>query len=401
MKLFKFPKLGGAHLFAITLLMVLGLISLITPHQLSSDDVVTASLVGTLMQPLRSKETDSFDKNELRESRYGALRFFQEESAMRPIFDPETLANITRSYGNSVVVPVMDAQAVSVSTPYTRTCAIADSENDSALVTLTFASYGWKFSMTPATHFNNEVSYQRDFDRKMKKYLLAYADALDVLCINQLETDKNAFFPAALTDYYAVVANALQVPQANKDDFYNNVEAIMATMDFYDTAHIVSSTKHMPMIREASAQGQSNDKDQQWQFSGTGSEPTGKRIRPFNFWPTNRLANGAGVESSAFIVNAGSVFLGNRNDADSILGGNIGDHKVWSQEQLPIVNQLMGNYYQQDCGDRSAIAGAATAGNTRSRVEGFEFSTDVITASAYNSDTVNRYQPILKAEILS
>jgi len=59
----------------------------------------------------------------------------------------------------------------------------------------------------------------------------------------------------------------------------------------------------------------------------------------------------------------------------------------------------MGVFYQQDCADRSAIGGAATAGNTRSRVEGFEVSTDVMVAFAYNSDIANRYQPNVKFEI--
>lgn len=388
-------------MFFSALIMVISLASMFGVLPVTPTDVMQGSLVGTLVQPLRSKYTDSFDKNELRESRYGALRFFQEESAQRPIFDGETLMNITKSYNNSVIVPVLDAQTVTVTTPYTRTCAIADSENDSALVTLTFASYGFKFSMTPATHGNNEISYARDFERKMKKYLIQYANDLDLLCIAQLEADKNQYFPADLTDYYAQVGNALRVPQAEKDNFYNNLESIMQTMDFYDTAHIIASTKHMPVIRELSEQGKGNNKSLDWQFSGTGSEPTGKRIRPFNFWPTNRVTNGAGVDSSAFIVNSGSVFIANRNDIDSRMGGSIGgDLNVWAEEVIPIVNQKMGTYYQQKCDDRSAIAGAATAGNTRSRVEGFEFSTDVVVASAYNSSIAARYQPILKAEVL-
>lgn len=320
---------------------------------------------------------------------------------MRPIFDPETIANIQRSYGNSVVIPVLDAQAVTVDTPYTRTCALVDSENDSALVSLTFASYGWGFSMTPATHYNNDIKYARDWERKMKKYLIQFADLLDSAAIAQLEADKNTFFPADILAYYAVVANALQVPQTEKNDFYNQVESIMATMDYYDTAHIVASTKHMPVIRRDQAQGQGNSQNQQWQWDGTGSEPTGQRIRPFNFWPTNRLPNGAGVESSAFIVGAGSVYIGNRNDADSVQGHSIGTQKIWAEEQMPIANMNMGSYYQQDCGDRAAIGGAATAGNTRSFVEGFEFSTDIVLASVYNSTPVSQYQPIVKAEILS
>jgi hypothetical protein len=305
-----------------------------------------------------------------------------------------------KSYGNSVVVPVLDARTVSVGTPYTRTCAIVDSENVSDLVTLTFASYGWGFSMTPATHFNNEVKYREDFERKFNLFLLQFAADLDSLCIAQLESDKNVFW-TDLTDYYAEAGDALQVPQAEKADFYNTVEAIMSTADFYKNINIVGSTSHMPVVRSLMAQGAQNDKNDAFQFAGAGSGVTGTQIRPYNWFPTNRLANGASRESTAFLVEEGSVYIGNRNDADSVIGGTIGgDQKIWGEEVIPLVNMRMGTFYQQDCSDQSAIAGAATAGNTRSRVEGFEFSTDIIVASKYNSAPVSRYSPIVKAEIL-
>lgn len=349
------------------------------------------SLIATLMQELRSQYTPQYDQNELRESRYGALRAFQEDASQRPIFDPETIANIMRSYGNTVQVPVLDAQAVTVTSPYTRTCVVADSENDSALVALTFASFGWRFSMTPATHYNNDINYMRDFERKIRKYAIQFASDLDDLCIAQLDTDKNAVW-TGLVDFYAVVADALQVPQAGKNDFYNNLESIMAVADFYDMITVISSTKHMPLVRRLDNQGSSNATNEGFQMA----------LRSYDWKPTNRIANGAGVESAGYAVQNGSTFIWNRNDADTVIGGNIGgDVKIWSQEQMPIANMLMGAYYQQDCGDRSAINSTASAGNTRSRYEGFEFSTDVVVATAYNSDPATRYNPIVKFEVLN
>lgn len=391
---FKFPKLTKWHILGIFAILAVVVGSYVF-GQPTSHGVAEATLFNTLIQPLRAQYApDKFDKNELRESRYGALRFFQEESRMRPLFDQQTIANIQKSYNSTVQIPVLDTENIVVSSPYARTCALVDSENSSAIVALTFASYGWGFTMTPATHENNDIKRQTDFDRKMKKYLIAYADALDTLAINQLETDKNQYFPAELVAYYAELAGALQVAQASKDDFYNQLDAIFQTMDFYDGVHIISSTKHMPMVRRLSNQGASNDVNDGFQFQGG-------QIRPWNWWPTNRVTNGAGVESTLFAVNQGSVFMANRNDHDARLKSSVGTHKLWGEEMMPIADQLMGTFYQEDCGDRSAIAGAATAGNTRSKVEGYEISTDVVVATAYNSDPANRYNPILKAEVLT
>jgi hypothetical protein len=343
------------------------------------------------MLELRSQYRNQFDKHELRESRYGALQFFKQESASRPIFDPETIANIQKSYGNSVVVPVLDAQTVTITTPYTRTCSIVDSENESALVTLTFASYGWGFSMTPATHYNNDVKYFTDWERKMRKYLIQYAADLDTLCIATLEADKNIYWPAGgPTSFYSQTGDALQVAQADKNDFYNQLDAIMQVMDFYDAINVVANPHHTPLVRRLSNQGAANDENEAFQFA----------LRGYTWFPTNRITNGGGVESTGYSVQLGTCYIGNRNDADTVMGGSIGgNQKVWSQENMPIVNLLMGSYYQQDCGDRSAMAGPATAGNTRSRYEGFEFSTDIVVATTYNSAIASRYQPILKFEI--
>ena len=348
------------------------------------------SLLNSLMQNLRSSYSNQFDKNELRASRYGALNFFKEEAAQRPIFDAETIANIQRSYGNTVQVPVLDAETIASTGSYTRTCTIADSENTSAIVSLNFATYGWRFSMNPALYFNNLVKRQADFERKFNKYLLQFAADLDSACVAALEAAKNQLWTGVAPDYYAQAANALQVPQADKDDFYNQLEAIMNTMDFYDNIHVVASTKHMPMVRKLDNQGSSNATNLGFQMD----------LRGYRWWPSNRVTNASGKDSTLYAVQAGTCFIANRNDPDTMMGHDIG-HKKWDTERVPIVDMVMGTYYQEDCADASGLAGAASAGNTRSLKEGFEFSTDIVLATAYNSDLTTRYNPVVKSEVLA
>jgi hypothetical protein len=345
------------------------------------------SLVLTLMQPLRVRynATNGLDKNELRRSRYGALDFYQQQSKLSTgVISPEMRAKIKESMGNTIQVPVLDARDVVITN--TRSCVVADSENTSKLVTLTFVTYAFGFTMIPAQYGNNDVSYQADFNRKMELYLQKAAATLDTACVNNLSTNKNTYFPADITAYYPVVGNALQVTQAQKNDFYNQASAILNTMDFYGQTNVISSTTGKPMVNRLQAQGAGNAVNEDFQFAG------------YDWFYTNRLANGAGVQSTAYLVADGMVAMENRNDPDARAKSRTGNGKEWGEAMLPILNMNWGTYYYDDCADKTALH-AGTAHLSRTRVEGFEFSTDVVFVNSYNSNAAAQYGPIVKAEI--
>jgi hypothetical protein len=286
--------------------------------------------------------------------------------------------------GNTVVVPVLDAEAVTIGN--VRACTVADSENTSKLVTLVFATYAFGFTMTPQQHYNNQINYEVDWRRKMDKYLLKFAEVLDTAAVANLEANRNIYFPAALTAYYPVVGNALQVTQAQKNDYYNNLSSIIRTMDFYENIHVISSETGRPLWQRLQNQGTGNAVNESFQFAG--------------YTPhfSNRITNAAGVQSTHYAVANGYVGVENRNDPDAIAGSRVGDIKVWGEADLPLVNLRVGTYYYEDCADRSALH-AGTAHLTRTKVEGYEFSTDICFVNAYNSAPATRYMPILKAEI--
>lgn len=343
------------------------------------------SLVNTRMQSLRAQYPSNLDKNEIRASKYSAWDFFQADgNSPASVLPAATRAIIKNSFGNTVTIPVLDADDVTIGN--VRSCTIADSENTSNLVTLTFATYAFGFTMSPARYKNNDVGYQADFDRKLQKYILKFASTLDVAAIAVLETYKNQL-ATGLTDYYSLSGGALQISQANKNDFYNNLEAIMRTMDFYGKTHIVGSTSSQPLVSRLNAQGEGNSTNEKFQLGG------------YQWWLTNRIANAGGIQSTGYAVQEGSVAVENRNDPDAQMKSSVGGGmREWDEVSVPIVNLTMGSFYTEDCADRSSLD-ASTSGLTRSKLEGYEWSTDLCFVTAYNSDIANRYNPIQKFQI--
>lgn len=342
------------------------------------------SLVLSLTQSLRTQYPSNLDKNEQRLSRYGAWDFFNNDSRVPgTILTPEIESNVKASFGNTVVVPVIDGEDVSIGN--VRSCTVVDAENTSRLVTLTFITYAFGFSMYPAQHFNNDVKYQADYDRKLLKYLTKFAAVLDTQCITTLETQKNQFWTAIDPDFYPENLNALQVSQAKKNDFYNVAASVMERMDFYGKPHIIHNPYNKPLFTRLLNQGPNNAINEQFQFT------------PFTFWGTNRIANDAGIESAGYMVQEGSVAMSNRNDPDAILQST-GPGMEWSEVTLPIVNLRVGSFYREDCNDAHALQ-TGTSGLTRTKRESFEFSTDICFMSVYNRDLANRYNPIVKFQI--
>jgi len=352
------------------------------------------TLVNTLLEPLRAEYLGALDKYENRGSKYGALSTFMGDTdEANSILSGDAKDKIKASFGNSINIPVVDYKDVTIGS--TRSCIIADDENTSNLVAVTFTTYVFGFTMTPAQHYQNSVKYQEDFNLKMKMALNSFQSALDTQCINQLEADKNQFWTNVAPDYYTQAADALQVAQAEKTDFYNQLGSIMGTMDYaMDDVKVISNWQELANVRRYAAQGSGNSSNLAFQ------------LPPYSFEASNRIVNGAPTtESTSYAFPSGSVAIINANDADAILGARIGAAdspvKEWSEVSVPLEDgrtMMLGSYYNQDCADKSALGGGA---NERSHVESFEFSTEVATLSAYNSNPANRYSPIVKTEILA
>lgn len=344
------------------------------------------TLVNTHLAPLRAEYAGLNDKNESRASRYGAFRAFQEDTTRaNGIISTDALEKARRSFGTSVEIPVIDSETISIGS--TMSCVVTPAENTSQLVTLTFVPYSFGMTMVKAQYEQNSIAFQQDFNRKMKDRLLALAAVIDTQSVATLEAQKNQHFPATITtDFgYTALADALQVEQAEKDDLYNNVSAIMEVMDYYDEIKVIHNPPHTPLVARNQNQGGSNGTNQGFQFSG------------YDWNATNRVTNVVTAQSTAYFVNKGSLAVVNRNQPEAKQGLKSTDGSEWDlATNLPFVNLDMGVKYNSTCSDQSVLGGGAA---DASLLESWQFYTEVAYITPYNSAIATTFQPILKAEV--
>lgn len=341
------------------------------------------SLVLTRIQNIRSNS--NLDKFEYRPSRYGALNAFMSQSEdPTGILTPELKEKAKLSIGSTLETPVIDYDA-GITIGNTRSLTIADSENTSRMVQITFTTYSWGFTITPAMYMNNEVSIQKDFETKMMKYIYKFAQVLDEAAITTLAAHKTKVLSNPLL--YDFSGNAVNANWSERENVFGDLEVMMGSNDFYGQLHIVGDAGVESIMKKLQQHGLYNDVNKQNEF--------GTKIVHL----TNHLAAADGKYAQGYAVNAGSLGMLTRFERDCILGTVSGDGHEWGIATLPLLNMPVGTYFYDSVGDFSGIAGDATKDMVRTRKEHYGFAVDVAFITAYNSDADNNASPILAFNI--
>lgn len=343
------------------------------------------SLLATRMQNMRSNS--NLDRYEYRPSRYGALDvFMQQTSDPAGILTPELRQKAEQSIGFTLETPVINYDS-SISIGNTRTVEIADSENTSAMVQFTFATYSWGFTIVPAMYMNNEISMQRDFETKFNKYLYAFAKKLDEECVSALETNKTSVFKDNLN--YDTTGDLIGAPWLDRESLIGDLNPIMGANDFFQPMHIVGNAGVESIIRKLSQKGLYNAVNKQLEYND--------KILHF----TNSISNDSEKYATGYAVTDGSLGLLFRFERECLLGTRARTGHEWGIENLPLLNIPVGTYYYESVGDYNAIAGDATADMTRNLKQHYGFAVDVAVVTAYNSDPSTLASPIIKFQVES
>lgn len=343
------------------------------------------SLVLTRIQNIRANS--NFDKFEYRPSRYGALNAFMVQSEdPTGILTEELKQKARTSIGNTLETPVIDYDA-DITIGSTRTLTIADSENTSKMVQITFATYAWGFTIAPAMYMNNEIGIQKDFETKMMKYIYAFAKKLDEAALAALAANKTQVLKNPLL--YNWSANAINAKWTERENVFGDLEVMMGANDFYGQLHLVGDPGVESIMRKLQQHGLYNDVNKQNEF--------GTKIVHL----TNNIAAAEGKYAQGYAVNAGSLGMLTRFERDCLLGTVSGDGHEWGIATLPLLNMPVGTYFYDSVGDYNTIAGAATADMTRTRKEHYGFAVDVAFLTAYNSAPSTLASPILAFNVSS
>lgn len=343
------------------------------------------SLVLTRIQNIRANS--NLDKFEYRPSRYGALNAFMVQSEdPTGILTEELKQKARTSIGNTLETPVINYDA-DITIGSTRTLTIADSENTSKMVQITFATYAWGFTIAPAMYMNNEIGIQKDFETKMMKYVYAFAKKLDEAALAALAANKTQVLKNKLL--YDWSSNAINAKWTERENIFGDLEVMMGANDFYGQLHIVGDPGVESIMRKLQQHGLYNDVNKQNEF--------GTKVVHL----TNNIAAAGGKYAQGYAVNAGSLGMLTRFERDCLLGTVSGDGHEWGIATLPLLNMPVGTYFYDSVGDYNAIAGAATADMTRTRKEHYGFAVDVAFLTAYNSSPVTLASPILAFNVSS
>lgn len=343
------------------------------------------SLVLTRIQNIRANS--NLDKFEYRPSRYGALNAFMVQSEdPTGILTEELKQKARTSIGNTLETPVIDYDA-DITIGSTRTLTIADSENTSKMVQITFATYAWGFTIAPAMYMNNEIGIQKDFETKMMKYIYAFAKKLDEAALAALAANKTQVLKNPLL--YDWSSNAINAKWTERENVFGDLEVMMGANDFYGQLHIVGDPGVESIMRKLQQHGLYNDVNKQNEF--------GTKVVHL----TNNIAAAGGKYAQGYAVNAGSLGMLTRFERDCLLGTVSGDGHEWGIATLPLLNMPVGTYFYDSVGDYNAIAGAATADMTRTRKEHYGFAVDVAFLTAHNSAPSTLASPILAFNVSS
>lgn len=325
------------------------------------------------------------DRFEYRPSRYGALNAFMVQSEdPTGILSDELKQKARASIGNILETPVIDYDG-GISIGNTRSLTIADSENTSKMVQITFATYAWGFTIAPAMYMNNEIAIQKDFETKMKKYIYKFAQKLDEVALASLAANKTQQLKSPLL--YDFSSNAVNAKWTERENVFGDLDVMMSSNDFYDQLHIIGDAGVESIMKKLQQQGLYNSVNKQNEF--------GTKVVHF----TNHVASASGKYAQGYAVNAGSLGILARFERDCLLGTVSGDGHEWGIVTLPMLGMEVGTYFYDSVGNFAGIAGAATADMDRTRKEHYGFAVDLAFITSYNSDPANLASPILAFNI--
>ena len=281
------------------------------------------SYINTLMLPLRAQYPNGFDKNESRDPNVGAWNSFVRNSA--GLMTEDLRAKIKESDpAVSVSIPALDATPQSdISIRNTRSCTVPFDDGTSRLLAVTFETIVFSIQMTPADFMNNDVGYQAAFNRKYEERAYKVKRILDARAVANLETNKNTYWNGIDPEFYTIAGDAIQVPAASNDDFYNNLSAIWGSMDYeVGNSQNVANWTHQPLVQRYINQGAGNATNLAFQFAG-------------NTWDlTTRVTNRDNtVGSTMYTMQPGNVAIETRVDLDARMNTRINENKYWEKKQ--------------------------------------------------------------------
>lgn len=342
------------------------------------------SLVNSLVQDFRA-QVPEFDKNEFRIMQAGMLNTFQKQTNSGTSWvTPDLIekAKMTTA-NNDVTIPVIDYKDVTIRT--TRPLTIAADENTSQLYTVVWTTFAYGFLMYPAQHFNNDISYQRDFNAKMKAMLVKMTTAIEDAGVTAIASARTQVVNEVTGGHTFTLDTVHEIAADYKSSYViGDLMPMMNSNDFYSVnLDVVGNQGLQALLRRQEGFGEQNSENQQWQWNNN------------NFAFTNGVANIGNKKATGYAINEGTLGLLSRVEPDAMMRNKTRDGYEWDTVMLPGLNIEFGSYSYETAVDASSVGAHATH-LTRTKMQAFDFAVDLAFLVPYNSDQSTIPSPIIK-----
>lgn len=344
----------------------------------------------TYLQDLRVQYPSRLDRDELKVTQTGLLTMVLEmTSSPNSIVSDDLISLARQSVGRQLDVPVMQKGVVTITN--VRSCTVNCAQSQSGFVTVTFKTLVADLCMVPSQYEKNEIKYLQDLNRKVTDIVERFLVEIETDLDTALDANKSQVYNSSIIgDKYALTAGAIQVPVAEQDFFFNDIEPINYADDFYSTTvKMVSSSAMMSVISKYINQGGGNAVNTNFQFSG----------KDFRF--SNRITNTAPARSTGYFMEDGSIGMVTRIDPDALAENTATDGTRWFTDRLPGMPFDVGVKYNSNCSDQSALETTGLEHLTATLIEHWQFSFDFAIIVPYNSDLATRPNSIRKVEFVA
>lgn len=343
------------------------------------------SLLATRLQEFRASAPA--DKWEERARQYGAYDLFAAQTASPTgIITEDLRMKALASRGSALAIPVLNADTGVTVTNTVIPLTIVDSPNTSAKYVVNFVQFYFGFIMYPALYFNNEIDMQRDFNRKLQKYINATLGALNTQSQAALEAAKSQVLRDGLGGIYTLTGNTVIAPNAQAPYFIGDMDVMMRANDFAESAHVVANNSFEAQLRRIQEKQTYNTDNKSYQWDN----------KTFHYSGT--LANPSGSIATAFWVAPDSVGLLEQYDVNC-LNGYQNATDSFGIEFIPGLGQNWGVRLQRSTVTGTALDGAATAHLGATVAEGYAFHKAFAFITPYQSAPATIPSSILKVAL--
>ena len=242
--------------------------------------------------------------------------------------------------------------------------------------------------MYPQQHFNNDVTYQQDFNKKFEAMIVKMMSTLEGLAVTQLDAQKTQVI-GDVTGGHTFAGNVVSETAASLKDSYilSDLDPMMMSNDYYGmTMDVIGNPGFHSIMRRMEGFGDMNQEDKTLQFMN----------KTMHF--TNGISNAAGKKATGFAVADGQLGIVTRVEPDSLASTRLADGHEWGTVLVPGLDLTFGTYYYENAVDASGLH-AGTTGLTRTYEQAFDFAIDIAFLTPYNSDATTIPTPIIKFDI--